>query len=388
MFGPQTQVPVPPRVSNSNHGNMYVIPDVSTKHPLPWAGSSNARVGEYFCHTVWPDGSPQEACPRELARRQVQRLEERGLKLHSAFEMEFRLLYSSSGEPVWSTNGLFSNTLLSKHEPFLFEVETNLRKARVDIQTIQAEYAPGQCEFTLAPRQGLKAADDFFLTKQCLKEMACQKGMEANFMAEPFVNSAGSGAHFNHSLWSGGENVFYDPSDKKGLSKLARHWIAGLITHACALTALTNHTVNCYRRFKSEFLSSKADWGLDNRRTAIRVKTLSPKETYIENRIPSASCNPYLVLAATIAAGIDGIDHHIPCPERSAHSAEALPSSLIDAMLYLEDDTEIVSALGPEFIQWFIQTKSEVDLKEFEILNQPTSSPAAYAKERAMYSQM
>ena len=308
----------------------------------------------------------------------------------AAFELEFTLLDTSGQNPAWADHGIFSNVVISKFEPLLYEIEKAVRAAGVSVETIQTEFAHGQCELTLSPKFGLQSADDFFLTKQAVKEIAAKHDLTATCMAKPLVGEAGNGAHFNHSIWdlTTDENLLHDPQSEFKLSKLARHWLAGLSHHARALTALSCPTVNCYRRLHSVWAPADRRWGIDNRRATFRVRNTSPADTYIENRLPSGCANPYIILAATVAAGLDGIDQELSIPSVWGKDEQSLPHNLAEALTDLQEDEVLRQALGTQFVSWFCQSKTEVDLKEL-----PTGPNPAYnyteedaARERAMYA--
>jgi len=183
-------------------------------------------------------------------------------------------------------------------------------------------------------------------------------------MTKSVLNDMCNGQHFNHSLWSKNskENAMFDVKQPDKLSAVAKQWIAGLLHHADSLTALCCPTVNCYRRLHTPFAPDKADWGIDNRKTAFRVKTMSASETYVENRIPSGSANPYILLAATVAAGISGIKNKMECPPERQENERSLPMSLEDALVALEKDEVMVKALGEQFVKWFVKIKRELEI--------------------------
>lgn len=185
-------------------------------------------------------------------------------------------------------------------------------------------------------------------------------------MAQPYPEWPPTGLHFNHSLWStkSGDNAMYEPSQPDRLSDVCRWWVAGILQHASALMALCCPTVNCYRRLGGCFAPTLVDWCIDDRNATIRVKNYGPKETYVENRMPSASANPYLVLAATVAAGLDGIIKRLPCPAERGDASQGAPlvRSLADAVQALQQDDAIVDALGEEFVRWFVQCKTEGEI--------------------------
>lgn len=244
----------------------------------------------------------------------------------------------------------------------------------------------GQFEYVLNEQPGILGADHAFICKNGMKEMAAQHGMLANFMCRPWSDRWNI-HHFNHSLWSEDlkTNEFYDAEHKNCFSEVAEHWLAGLCKHGRAITALCSPTTNGYRLMKDMAMyPQKSDWGLDNRDVAFRVKNHSHDGFLVENRIPAA-CNPYLVLAATVAAGLDGIKNKLPLPKEMDPAAESIPITLEEALTALQEDSVIVDALGPDLIRWFIESKQQIDLKimsEFDPLNHDE----CLKKEREIYS--
>ena len=216
-------------------------------------------------------------------------------------------------------------------------------------------------------------------------------------MSKPFTDTFGNGHHYSHSLWFSAasnveeneavKNAFYDPNAENCLSTVARHWLAGLIRHAPALTALCSPTVNCYRRLHVPWSPDFSDWGLDDRMAAFRVKAGHREATYIENRIPGGSSNPYLVLAATVAAGIDGIVNKLECPAPKSDSSvfAKLPESLPEALEALENDDVMRKSLGEEFIRWFAEAKRESEISKISQIVDETGR-ADIEVERDFYS--
>ena len=263
------------------------------------------------------------------------------------------------------------------------------KTARIQVETWHLEYHPGQIEITLQPEMGLQAADNWLVFRQGVKETALLHGLIATFMSKPFmIDDTGSGSHFNHSIWThGGENAFWNPEAEDNLSEFARHWVAGLLAHAPAMTALCNPTVNCYRRLHRPFTPHLANWGIDDRTTIVRVKNHSQKSTYAEGRLPSSAANPYIVVAAYIAAGMDGVKRKLPLPAKADMEATKIPVSLKEAVDALKADKVLVEALGKKFIEWFCEIKEEVEVK-FLGATTDVNDEGVFAREREMYMKL
>ena len=369
-LGPRSEPILPKEVVETNFGNVIVRPMPGTLHALPWAAQGKYRIGEVLCETFWippyHNGAHQGACTRYLARTQLDRLSALGYRFMSGHEAEF-VMFRKEGDgdvtsrPMFHGVDIFTNVLLAENEELVCSMSEQLFAAGIDILAMQTEYAPGQLEFATGLKFGIESADQMFTLKEAIKEISNQHGWLATFMTKPFDGpGCSSGMHFSGSLWAGETNAFYDPRTHE-LSAVGRHWAAGLIKHASAMTALVSPTVNCYRRLHTPYAPDCADCGLENRSSLLRIVSASPSTTYIENRLPSSAANPYIVMAATLAAGIDGLVNRLELPN---DAKETLPSSLTEALLALEADKVMCDALGEEFIRWFVTSKRELEISK------------------------
>ncbi|PIK55057.1 putative lengsin-like [Apostichopus japonicus] len=236
--------------------------------------------------------------------------------------------------------------------------------AGVDIECVETEYAKGQFELVICPTFGIKAADNAATFRTGVKEMAMRNGFVASFMSKPYPKEGGSSGHLNHSLWSldGKTPKTGDSSRPYGLSEIGEHWIAGLLEHAPALSFLQSPTVNCRDRVKPDtFAPFNATWGVDNRTCAVRLKPVGAHGIYMENRMGSSAGNPYISLAATIAAGIDGsnvsylfhlqyrLTSHLILLNTFPDTA-LLPADMEAAFQALKKDEILVSAIGADLV--------------------------------------
>ncbi|XP_041454418.1 lengsin-like [Lytechinus variegatus] len=348
-----------------HNADCKAFPDLDTFQILPWC-TNTARVlieGEY-------NGEKVPAYPRVVAKRQLERLKEFNLCLWSAHEHEFFIVDRETMKPVEDKGKCMGFLGLSFYDSFLQQVIADLPKAGVDIENYQLEAGVGQMEITYRPEFGIKAADTATTFKMGIKEIALRHGYIASFMTKPWPDELGSSAHYCHSLWDAEGKIpkLYDSSSPTGLSEIGQHWVAGLLAHARAITIFMAPTTNCLKRFKRDSWAPwSATWGPDNRSCSIRVKLDGAKGTYIENRIGASACNPYISMAATIAAGLDGIIKKLPLPEgidgaRDGYSnlpegIEILPNNMEEAVGSLLEDDVITDALGPEFIKCFVAVK-------------------------------
>jgi glutamine synthetase len=353
------------------------VGDLSTLQDIPWM-PGYARI---VCNGVVNKKS-YPYCSRVALQAQIARLTERGLTLYTGIEPEFMLLSRGADgslgpadptdnldKPCYDYKGLF------RTREVLDEMVASLRAVGIDVYQIDHEDGNGQFEINFTYADALKSADNFTFVKMAASEIAHKHGMTATFMPKPFANRAGSGAHFHVSIGSAKQkNAFYDKNDKSGmgLSTMAYHFLGGILKHARALCAVAAPTVNSYKRLVVGRALSGATWapayiayGDNNRTACVRVPY-----GRLEIRLPDSGCNPYLVSAAIIAAGLDGIDKKLdPGPaqninlyqltpeELTAKGIKLLPQSLNEAVDALEQNAVICNGLGAELAREFILLK-------------------------------
>ncbi len=345
--------------------------DAATAVALPWM-PGYARVA---CDG-FVAGEPFDACPRQVLKRQVARLAERGWVLQAGIEPEFFLLRRSErGLVPADADDLLAKPSydlksLPRQRDLLAQLGAGLAACGFTIQQIDHEDAHGQFELNFANSDALTSADRVMLFKMAAHAIAEEHGMVFSMMPKPFADQPGSGMHFHLSLWDGARCVFDDPAGD--LSPLAWHFIAGVLEHSAALCAIAAPTVNSYKRLVVGGSITGTSWAPasiahgPNNRTAL-VRTLPGR---FEWRLPDASANPYLALAAVIAAGLDGIDRKLDpapaCEDDLFDAAPALlcergiatlPQGLADAVASLERDEIIGAALGATLTTQFIDIK-------------------------------
>jgi glutamine synthetase len=353
------------------------VGDLDTLVKIPWMPGYARIVCNGFVH-----GKPYPYCSRVALKQQLDKLAARGMTLYTGIEPEFMLLSrGADGKlgPCDPTDGLdkpcYDYKGLSRASGFLDKMVTSLREVGIDVYQIDHEDANGQFEVNFTYADALKSADNFTFVKMAASEIAREYGMIASFMPKPFSNRTGSGAHFHVSIGDANtKNLFYDASDKNGLalSTMAYHFVAGILHHARALAAICAPTVNSYKRLVVGRALSGATWapayiayGDNNRTACVRIPG-----GRIEFRLPDAGCNPYLVTAAMLAAGLDGVDRKLDAGkpnntnlyESSAKElADAgiglLPQNLLEAIGALESDEVVCGALGPQLSKEFITLK-------------------------------
>ena len=353
------------------------VGDLSTLSLIPWM-PGYARL---ICNGV-VNRKSYPYCSRVALKAQTARLEERGYTLFTGIEPEFMLLSrraDGSLGPADPTDDLdkpcYDYKGLYRTREALDEMVAGLRAVGIDVYQIDHEDGNGQFEINFTYADALKSADNFTFVKMAASEIAHKHGMIATFMPKPFSNRTGSGAHFHVSLGSKSQkNAFHDPGDKSGmgLSPLAYQFLAGVLAHARALAAVAAPTVNSYKRLVVGRSLSGSTWapayiayGDNNRTACVRVPF-----GRLEVRLPDSGCNPYLVSAALIAAGLDGIDRKLdPGPAQNINLYELtpaqlkekgiklLPQSLNEAGDALEADPVICGGLGQDLAREFIRLK-------------------------------
>ena len=353
------------------------VGDLSTLAPIPWM-PGYARL---VCNgTV--KGKPYPFCSRVALQNQLSRLSERGLTMFVGIEPEFMLLSrDASGRlgPSDPTDTLdkpcYDYKGLSRTSAVLDDITASLRAVGIDVYQIDHEDANGQFEVNFTYSDALKSADNFTFVKMAASEIARKHGLIASFMPKPFSNRTGSGAHFHISMGDARiANLFEDKADKRGLklSTLAYHFLGGVLAHARALAAVCAPTVNSYKRLVVGRALSGATWapayvayGDNNRTACVRIPG-----GRLEFRLPDSGCNPYLALAALVAAGLDGIDRKLDPGEPTNlnmyelseaqlrdRKIELLPQNLLEAVTALDQDEVVKQGLGPELAWEFIKLK-------------------------------
>jgi glutamine synthetase len=360
--------------SRVQESDVLALPDPNSFELLPWV-DPHAPEARMFCDIANLDGTPFEGDPRQVLRRNLDRAHERGFTFYVAPELEF--FYFSPGEdgrPIPLDQGSYFDLTTS-------DVTGPLRKKT--IQTLEAmgipveysfhEDSPSQQEIDLRHTDALTMADSVMTFRLVVREAAAAEGVYATFMPKPLEGVQGSGMHTHVSLFEGEENAFHDPGDPYKLSKSAKGFIAGLLRHAPEITAITNQTVNSYKRLIPGFEAPVyVSWARNNRSALVRVPIAKNKasSTRVEYRAPDPACNPYLAFAVILAAGLRGIEEGYELPseastnifeltdeERAAEGLDALPQSLSEALTVMERSELVAEVLGEHIFEWFLRNK-------------------------------
>ena len=360
-----------------HESDMWLKPDLLTAIVLPWKNSRDRSMARVVSDLKNADGSDFEGDPRGILAKQVKRAADMGFDFIVSPELEFFVFpKDEDGRPVAVSDG---NGYYYLHTPgdmadMRSEMMFRLKQLGLKVEAGHPEVAHNQHEINFECGPVLDQADKVVLFKDIVREVASMEGLHATFMAKPISGVNGSGMHTNMSLASKetGKNLFYDENSEDKLSNLAKNFIAGIMKHIDAITAVANPTVNSYRRLIPGFEAPVyKSWGYSNRSALIRIPEVkNSKATRIELRSPDPTCNPYLAFAVMLAAGLDGIENGLtPTDPRKEDVFElsssellelgigSLPTSLRDAVSYLENDSVVRDALGYHTYIAFIESK-------------------------------
>ena len=362
--------------SRIQESDVLAIPDPNTFEVLPWGDPKQAEA-RVFCDIHALDGSPFAGDPRQVLRRQLDALRTRGYDFYVAPDIEFFYFEPPvrGQAPVPLDEGGFFDLLTS-------DVAGSLRKQTIrtlETMSIPVEYSfhedsPSQHEIDLRHTDALTMADSVMTFRMVVKEVAASQGVHATFMPKPLEGVQGSGMHVHMSLFDGDTNAFWDEADENKLSPIAKSFMAGLLRHAAEITAITNQTVNSYKRLVPGFEAPvHISWARNNRSGLIRVpiaKKGNPQATRLEYRSPDPACNPYLAFSVMLAAGLRGIDQGYELPAEADSNLfemddaalaklgiDNLPQSLSDALRAMEKSELVQETLGEHIFEWFLRNK-------------------------------
>ena len=367
--------------------DMVAVPVASTAQVLPFrAGGSRAM--RMFAEIRNPDGVPYDGDPRNILERTLGRLAGHGCTtMYVGPEAEYFYFKEEGGTELLDNAGYFDINPVDIGDDIREVTVCALEAMGIVIEYHHHEVGPSQHEIDIRFRDALRMADDLQTYKYLVKEIARRCGAFATFMPKPLAGENGSGMHTHLSLFNGSQNAFYDGSDPHNLSAMAKHFIAGVLTHAREMALVTNPTHNSYRRLVPGYEAPVyIAWAERNRSAAIRIPTYKPgKEvaTRIELRFPDPTCNPYLTFAVMLAAGLEGVENAMPCPDpvmvdiyhltgkwREQLGIDALPHDLFEAARIGQFSDFLKNALGKDVHRKLIETKmSEADKFRLHVSN-------------------
>jgi len=376
--------------------DMRLVPDPETFAVLPWRTRDGDEGGaaRLICDVInTSTGEPFEGDPRHVLKQALDRAEEMGYTVNAAPEPEFFLFEEDeNGRATTDTNdagGYFDLAPKDLASDVRRDIIYGLEDMGFEIEASHHEVAQGQHEINFEYDDALSTADNVGTFRTVVRAIAAQHDLHATFMPKPIPRINGSGMHTHISLFTeDGENAFHDGDDEFNLSETAKQFTAGILDHAPALAAVTNPTVNSYKRLVPGYEAPVyVAWSDRNRSALIRKPAARvPSASRIEARFPDPSCNPYLAFAALIHAGLDGIERGLDCDDpvreniyefdeakREEYGIDTLPPNLGDALDELEDDDVVLDALGEHVSEKFLEAKNaeyddyRVDVSDWEL---------------------
>lgn len=357
------------------YGDLLMHPDMSTLRMIPWYPAT-ALV---MCDVEWLDGSPIPVAPRQVLRKQLDRLDDLGYDAFSATELEF-MTFDNSYEDAWDRgyrdltpsnqyNIDYSLMGTGRVEPLLRDIRNGMTGAGLYVETAKGECNPGQHEIGFMYETALTTCDNHVLYKTGAKEIAAAHGKSISFMAK-YDEREGNSCHIHFSLRSKDGEAVFAGDGEHGFSPLMEHFLAGQVAHLHELAYFFAPNINSYKRYaEGSFAPTAIAWGLDNRTCALRVVGHG-ESLRLENRVPGGDVNPYLANAALIAAGLSGVEQELPLGpafEGNAYSSDAqhVPTTLRDAATALDRSELARKAFGDDVVDHYLNA-ARVEMEAFD----------------------
>ncbi|MBS4199054.1 type I glutamate--ammonia ligase [Bacillus sp. FJAT-49732] len=356
--------------------DMYLYPDLDTWVIFPWTAEKGGKVARLICDVYGSDLKPFPGDPRSNLKRVLKEMEKFGFSnFNLGPEPEFFLFkLDENGDPTLDLNdngGYFDLAPTDLGENCRRDIVLELEEMGFEIEASHHEEAPGQHEIDFKYADAVKACDQIQTFKLVVKTIARKHGLHATFMAKPLFGVAGSGMHFNMSLFKNGENAFFDENGELKMSETAYQFLAGVLKHAPGFTAVTNPTVNSYKRLVPGYEAPcYIAWSAQNRSPLVRIPSSRGLSTRIEVRSVDPTANPYLAMAVLLKAGLSGIEDQLTPPhsvdrniysmnksERIEEGVLDLPSNLYEALEQLKLDEVIKAGLGKHIFENFVEAK-------------------------------
>ena len=356
--------------------DMLLTPDLATFRVFP-GGDPTSRVARLICDITTPEGAPFGGDPRGALKRQVARAAKQGFTMNAGMEAEFFLFRPApGGEPATITHdvgGYFDLAPMDLGEEARRAIVDVLEQMGFEVEASHHEVAHGQHEIDFRYADALRTADNIATFRFVVKQVAQRFDLVASFMPKPIFGQNGSGMHTHQSLFREGKNAFFDPKGAFELSKVAHHYLGGLLTHARGMSAITNPLVNSYKRLVPGYEAPvDVAWSTRNRSPLIRVPARRGTGTRVELRSPDPSANPYLALAVMLAAGLNGIETkassrepvneniwEMSHREKRRLRIDDLPHDLSEACDEFEKDEVMTTALGEHITSHFLAAKRQ-----------------------------
>jgi len=353
--------------------DMIAMPDPTTFQFLPYR-PLDRPVARMFGDIQNPEGTPYEGDPRYVLKRMLGKVNALGYTFYVGPELEYFYFASEKSPEFLDRGGYFDGLPVDRATDLRRQTIFALQDMGIRVEYSHHEVAPSQHEIDLRYSEALVMADNVMAYRTAVKEIARQNGVYATFMPKPVFGENGSGMHTHQSLFKGDRNAFFDGRDRYNLSKMARHYIAGIMVHAPEITAICNQWINSYKRLVPGYEAPVyVSWARRNRSAMIRVPMYKPgkeKATRIEFRSPDPACNPYLAFAVMLAAGMKGVEKAYPLPDpveediyemdegaRAKAGITSLPGSLYEAIQAVSASELVRETLGNHIFEKFIANK-------------------------------
>ncbi|MFV0130753.1 glutamine synthetase family protein [Streptomyces sp. HMX112] len=357
------------------YGDFAMRPDLSTLRLAPWNEGTALLVADL----AWADGSPVVAAPRQILRRQLERLAAHGYTAHAGTELEF-IVFKDTYEQAWNANyrGLtpvnqynidYSVLGTGRVEPLLRRIRNEMATAGLTVESAKGECNPGQHEIAFKYDEALVTCDQHAVYKTGAKEIAAQEGVSLTFMAK-YNEREGNSCHIHLSLQDAGGNSVMAGEGPGGMSQVMRYFLAGQLAAMRDFSLLYAPNINSYKRFQpGSFAPTAVAWGYDNRTCSLRVVGHG-RSLRFENRLPGGDVNPYLAVAGLVAAGLYGIEHELELPEAcqgNAYTADYahVPTTLREAAELWESSPVARAAFGDEVVAHY-RNMARVELDAFD----------------------
>ena len=355
--------------------DMYLYPDYDTYETFPWR-PQQGKVARLICDVYKPDGTPFEGDPRYVLKRALAEAKEMGYTMNVGPECEFFLFQTDeNGMPTTNTYeraSYFDLGPLDFGENARRDMVLTLEQMGFEIEASHHEVAPAQHEIDFKYDNALRTADNILTFKFIVKYIAKRHGLYASFMPKPITGVDGSGMHLNMSLWKNGKNIFADSKNNLGISEEAFHFMAGVMEHANEMCLITNPLVNSYKRIVPGYEAPvDVSWSPSNRSPLIRVPAARGSGTRLEFRSPDSAANPYLALAVSLAAGLDGIkrkltpgkgsmknQYEMAEGEKQEAGINTLPRDMKEALEIFKQSTYMKELLGDHIFNKYVEAKS------------------------------
>ncbi|WP_127557218.1 glutamine synthetase family protein [Nioella ostreopsis] len=362
----------------AGYGDYVMQPDLSTLRPVPWLEGTVMVLCDLLDHHTHED-VPHS--PRAILKKQVKRLEAMSYDAMMATEIEFFLFEKSFDEirksgfrelqPISGYNEDYHIFQTTKEEHVMRPIRNHLYAAGIPVENSKGEAETGQEELNIRYSAALNTADNHTIAKNAVKEIAWQNGHAVTFLPKWHHDKVGSSSHVHQSLWKDGAPVFYDENDPLGMSQLMKHYMAGLIKYASDYTCFLAPYINSYKRFqKGSFAPTRTVWSVDNRTAGFRLCGEGSKAVRVECRIGGSDMNPYLAMAAMLAAGIKGIEDKLELEapfKGDAYEGDVghIPGTLRDAAETLRNSAMLREAMGDWVVDHYTRA-AEVEIEDFD----------------------